>query len=66
MKIKRKIKQNFVVSEFVSQKSFFGYDNLSFKTVNLPKPQRFKNLSYKFNLKKIVKKDSALLNYIKI
>ena len=36
------------------QTSMFGYDNLKFKTINLPKTQRFKNLCPKFNLKKII------------
>ena len=35
------------------QTSMFGYDNLKFKTINLPKTQRFKNLCPKFNLKQI-------------
>ena len=34
------------------QISFFGYDNLHFKTVNLSARQKFKNLCPKFNLKK--------------
>ncbi len=39
--------------EINGQKTMFGYDNLKFKTVNLPKTQKFKNLCPKFNLKQI-------------
>ena len=66
MPIKRKLKNNIIRLESSPQMSFFGYDNLSFKTVNLPKPQRFENLCKTFNIKKIIINDSFLLNYIKI
>ena len=39
--------------EINGHKTMFGYDNLKFKTVNLPKTQKFKNLCPKFNLKQI-------------
>ena len=39
--------------EINGQQTMFGYDNLKFKTVNLPKTQKFKNLCPKFNLKQI-------------
>ena len=39
--------------EINGQKTMFGYDNLKFKTVNLPKRQKFKNLCPIFNLKQI-------------
>ena len=48
------------------QISFFGYDNLFFKTVNLPKPQRFKSLCRKFHIKKVIYTNSILYNYIQI
>ena len=41
--------------EILGQLSLFGWDNLSFKTVNLPKTQRYDNLCNKFRLKKIIK-----------
>ena len=44
-------KINFEIS---GQLSLFGRDNLSFKTVNLPKAQRYDNLCNKFRLKKLV------------
>ena len=40
--------------EISGQLSLFGRDNLSFKTVNLPKAQRYDNLCNKFRLKKLV------------
>jgi len=40
--------------ESIGQGSFFGYDNLHFKTINLPARQNFKNLCPNFNLKKII------------
>ena len=40
--------------EISGQLSLFGRDNLSFKTVNLPKAQRYDNLCNKFRLKKFV------------
>ncbi len=50
--------------ESIGQDSFFGYDNLKFKTINLPVRQHFKNLCPKFNLKKIIKKKSISIKII--
>ena len=44
--------------ELNGQSSMFGYDNLKFKTVNLPKSQKFKHLCSTFSLKKFQKKKS--------
>ena len=66
MSINKKLKNKIPRLETSSQMSFFGYDNLPFKTVNLPKPQKFKNLCYKFNIKKIICNNSIFLNYTKI
>tara|TARA_B100000029_G_C17230388_1_gene835094 strand:+ start:211 stop:411 length:201 start_codon:yes stop_codon:yes gene_type:complete len=44
----------------------FGYDNLKFKTINLPQKQRFKNLCYNFGLKKILFKNKIKINVIKL
>ena len=52
--------------ETKGQDSFFGYDNLHFKTVNLPARQNFKNLCPKFNLKKIVQTKSIFIKKIEI
>jgi len=52
--------------EAKGQDSFFGYDNLYFKTVNLPVRQNFKNLCPKFNLKKIVQTKSLFIKKIEI
>ena len=38
--------------EINGQKTMFGYDNINFKTVNLPKRQKYKGLCSKFGLKK--------------
>ena len=40
----------------------FGYDNINFKTVNLPKKQKYKNLCSKFGLKKFNKMKAIYLN----
>ncbi len=40
----------------------FGYDNINFKTVNLPKRQKYKNLCSKFGLKKFNKMKTIYLN----
>ena len=54
MALKRKSfldKKNY---ELFGQQCFFGKDNIVFKTVNLPKPQRYDNLCEKFRIKKII------------
>lgn len=38
--------------EYHGQQSFFGYDNLEFKTINHPTPHRFVELCSEFKLKK--------------
>ena len=38
--------------EYHGQQSFFGYDNLGFKTINHPTPHRFVELCSEFKLKK--------------
>jgi len=53
MVIRRKSSIYKKLYEMNGQTSMFGYDNLKFKTINLPKTQRFKNLCPKFNLKQI-------------
>ena len=50
--------------EINGQETMFGYDNLKFKTINLPKTQRFKNLCAQFNLKKINSDNSLNLPFI--
>ena len=66
--MRKKYKINYRINniEIPSQISFFGYDNLSFKTVNLPKPQKFVNLCRIFHIKKIITNNSIFINYIKI
>ena len=61
---KNKIKKTYYKS--ISQLSFFGNDNLFFKTVNLPKPQRYKNLCRFFRLKQTVIKKKLKLYFIEI
>ena len=52
------------------QQSFFGYDNLEFKTINHPTPHKFVNLCEKFKLKKISEEKVQLellkLNHLEI
>ena len=52
--------------ELNGQATMFGYDNLKFKTVNLPKTQKFKNICPKFNLKKIDRTKSTKIPFIYI
>ena len=40
------------IYEINGQLSMFGRDNLEFKTINMPKKQKFENLCVKFNIKK--------------
>jgi len=66
MPIKRKYSVNKINYELAGQKSFFGRDNLAFKTVNFSKPQKLCNLCRKFKLKKIIVKLPLLLNIYNI
>ena len=62
MAIRRKSSVYKKLYEINGQKTMFGYDNLHFKTVNLPKKQRYVNLCYKFGLKKFNKMQPLYLN----
>tara|TARA_Y100001970_G_C13929670_1_gene697572 strand:- start:291 stop:494 length:204 start_codon:yes stop_codon:yes gene_type:complete len=65
----KKIQKSNLYKKYYEKKgqiSFFGYDNLHFKTINLPKRQRFKNLCSVFSLKKIINHTSTVLKVIKI
>ena len=66
MVIRRKSSIYKKLYELNGQVSIFGYDNLRFKTVNLPKPQKFKNLCKRFNLKIFYKTKSLSLPFISI
>ena len=66
MPIRRKSSLYKKYYENMGQISFFGYDNLHFKTVNLPNRQRFKNLCPVFNLKIIINTKSISLRFIEI
>lgn len=54
MIIRRKSSLDKINYELMGQQSIFGRDNLSFKTINLPRSQRYDNLCNKFRLKKFV------------
>ena len=66
MVIRRKSSIYKKLYELNGQTSMFGYDNLNFKTVNLPKTQKFKDLCPKFNLKKFNKNKSIKIPIISI
>ena len=66
MVIRRKYSLNKIYYEINGQESMFGRDNLSFKTVNLPKKQIFKNLCKKFKIKKFEKKIKVNLSILNI
>ena len=55
-----------IIYEANGQKSFFGRDNLSFKTVNMSKKQRLDNICRYFKLKKLIKNIYLPLTIIKI
>ena len=64
--IKRKSSINKIFYENNGQKSFFGRDNLSFKSINMPKKQHFVNLCKDFKLKKIIKNKYFSLRFLNI
>ena len=43
------------------QQTFFGRDNLSFKTVNMSTKQHFDNICNVFKIKKLIKKNNLQL-----
>ena len=64
--IKNKYSFNKINYEENGQQSFFDRDNLFFKTVNMPKKQRFDNISKDFQLKKIIQNISLSLSIFEI
>ena len=54
MTIQRKSSLDKINYELMGQESFFGRDNLSFKTVTLPRAQHYDNLCNKFRIKILV------------
>ena len=66
MPIRRKSSINKKYFESLGQGSLFGYDNIHFKTINLPKKQKLVNLCKKFSVKLIVKTHPTSLHFIKL
>ena len=64
MPIRRKSSIEKIYYESIGQGMLFGRDNIYFKTINLSKKQRFKNICKKFNLKQLVKDKSIILDLI--
>ena len=64
MPVRRKSSIEKKYYESIGQGMLFGYDNIYFKTINLSKKQRFKNLCKKFRLKQPVKDKFILLDLI--
>ena len=62
MVIRSKSSINKKIYEINGQKTMFGYDNINFKTVNLPNRQKYKGLCSKFGLKKFNKMKTIYLN----
>ena len=58
MPIHRKSSSNIVLYEKLGQLKLFGRDNLAYKTVNLPNPQKYINICSYFKIKKLIKKSS--------
>ena len=53
--IRSKYSLNKIIYEKNGQLSFFGRDNLYFKTINISKKQCFNNICRDYNLKKLVR-----------
>jgi hypothetical protein len=66
MPIRRKSSIDKQYYESIGQGILFGYDNLYFKTVNLPKKQRLKNLCKKFSIKLIIQNNPVFLKVIRL
>ena len=66
MPIRRKSSIEIKYYESIGQGLLFGHDNLRFKTVNLPKKQRFKNLCKKFSIKQIDQSNSVFFRLIRL
>ena len=64
MPIRRKSSIDKLYYESIGQGMLFGHDNIYFKTINLSKKQRFKNLCKKFRLKQPVKDKFIFLDLI--
>jgi len=64
--MKKKSSMLKLIYEINGQKTIFGRDNLVFKTINLSKKQKFKNICRDFNLKKPIKKISLVLTILEI
>tara|TARA_B100000965_G_C19122747_1_gene553999 strand:+ start:304 stop:504 length:201 start_codon:yes stop_codon:yes gene_type:complete len=54
------------IYEINGQMSMFGHDNLEFKTINMPKKQKFKNLCIKFNIKKPINNFYLPIKFLEI
>jgi len=66
MPIRRKSSIDKHYYESIGQGVLFGYDNLSFKTVNLPNKQRLTNLCKKFSVKIIIQTNPVFLKVIRL
>ena len=66
MVIRSKSSMNKKYYESIGQGMLFGHDNIHFKTINLPKKQRFINLCTKFHLKQLIKNKNVVLDFIKL
>ena len=66
MPIRRKSSIEKKYYETIGQGLLFGHDNLPFKTVNLPKRQRLKNLCKKFSLKQIDQSNPVFFRLIRL
>ena len=64
--MKKNSSLNKYIYELNGQISMFGHDNLSFKTINMPKKQRFNNICINFKLKKLIKEINLFLPIIYI
>tara|TARA_B110000263_G_scaffold146796_1_gene127338 strand:- start:827 stop:1027 length:201 start_codon:yes stop_codon:yes gene_type:complete len=64
--MKKKSSIDKYIYELNGQISMFGHDNLSFKTINMPKKQRFNNICINFKLKKLIKEINLFLPIIYI
>jgi len=64
--MKKKILINKYIYELNGQISMYDCDNLSFKTISMPKRQHFNNICKNFKLKKLIKGINLFLPIIYI
>ena len=66
MPIRRKSSIKKKYYEKIGQRLLFGHDNIHFKTVNLPRKQRLRNLCKKFRVKLVIQSKPFFFKVIEL